>query len=129
MDRVIPVLALVVVLGVIVVMFMRLFRYANKADEATRWPTAEATIQSGEMEIVGKGRSAVTLPCFAFSYVVNGEYYSGRLSLSGCDDRSATLLREMIDRKLPVHYNPGKPEDFVLPEITFEGFGVRRLRD
>ena len=81
------------------------------------------------METVGSGRSAVILPCFAFSYVVNEEYYSGRFSLSGCDGRSATLIREMIDKRITVHYDPNKPESYMIPEEMIEGCPVGRVRD
>ena len=89
----------------------------------------EATIQSAGMEIVGGGREKVWLPCFAFSYVVDGEYYSGRFSLWGCDDRSATLIRELVDKKLKVHYDPKKPSDFLIAEDTIEGCIVNRIPD
>jgi len=129
MDRVIPVLVLIAVLGVVVAIIVQLFRNAKREEEAQSWPTTEATVQSSAMETVASGRSAVILPCFAFSYVVNGEYYSGRFSLSEASDRSATLLREMIDKKLTVHYNPTKPQDFLLPEVMSGGCEVRRIAD
>jgi hypothetical protein len=83
MDRVIPVLALIAVLAVVAIIVVQLYRNAKREEASRTWPNAQATIQSGAMEIVGSGRSAVTLPCFAFSYVVGGEYYSGRFSLLG----------------------------------------------
>jgi len=81
------------------------------------------------MEMVGSGRYAVQLPCFAFSYVVNGEYYSGRFSLSGRDDRSVTLIREMIDRKLTVQYDPNKPSNYMISDDMIEGCAVGRVPD
>jgi hypothetical protein len=129
MDRVIPLLGLIAVLGVVVALLARLFRSARQEDEAQSWPCAEATIQSAEMETVGSGRYAVVLPCFAFSYLVNGEYYSGRFSLSCSDVRSATLIREMVDKKLTIHYDPKKPSINRISEEMIEGCGVGRVPD
>jgi hypothetical protein len=97
--------------------------------KARSWPQAEATIQSGGMEEVGHMRETVRLPCFAFSYVVNGEYYSGRFSLSGCDDRSATLIRELIDKKLTVRFDPKSPSNYQILEGMVEGCTVRLIPD
>jgi len=129
MDRVIPLLALFVVLGVVVALIARLFRNAKRETEAESWPCTEATVQSAGIETVGSGRSAVELPCFAFSYVVGGEYYSGRFSLSGCDDRSATLIRAMIDKKVTVSYDPNKPSSYCISERIIEGCAVGLVPD
>ena len=129
MDRIIPILALIAVLSVVVALFVRLFRIAKQDTESKTWPSTEGTIRSAGMENVGNGRYALNLPCFAFSYVVNGEYYSGRFSLSGCDDRSAALIRELIDRKLTVLYDPHKPSTCRISEVRIEGCAVGQTND
>jgi hypothetical protein len=130
MGHVIPILEWIAGLGLVAAIVVQIFQNRYRAIEAKSWPTAQATIQSGGVEPVNSGeRSAVILPCFAFSYVVNGEYYSGRFSLWGCDGRSATLLHEMIERKIPIRYNPAKPEDFEFQDRMIEGCGVQRVPD
>ena len=129
MDHVISVLAWIAVFGVFAGLGVQLFRNARRQKEAQSWPRTEATIQSSEMEWMSHGRGQVERPCFAFSYTVSGEYYSGRFSLWGCNDRYTTLMREMIDTKLSIHYNSAKPEEFVLPESTVEGCRIQKMPD
>jgi hypothetical protein len=102
---------------------------AKRAGTIAEWPRTEATVQSAGMEDVGSGRSKVVLPCFAFSYVVDEEYYSGRFSLSGCGDRSVTLIREMVGRKFTVLFDPTKPSRFQIDEEMIEGCDVGRVPD
>src|SRR5947207_4975457 len=52
--------------------------------KAKRWPKTEATIQNviGAIEVVAQTKfNTLRLPVFAFSYQVQGEYYSGRFAL------------------------------------------------
>ena len=119
-------IAAIVVIGGLAV---QLIRNERRQKEAQSWPSAEATIESSGMEAVGSGRPAADLPCFAFSYVVNGEYYSGRFSLSGGKDRSESLLREMVDRKINVKYDPTRPESYMIAEDVIEGCEVGRVPD
>jgi len=125
----IPAIVFFVIFGVAAIIYARFRRRPTLEFNAKDWPTVEATIQLAAMELVGRGRNAVSLPCFAFSYVVDGEYYSGRFSLSGCDGRAATLLNAMIDRKIAVLYDPGKPSNFVIQDATIEGCTVNRVPD
>jgi hypothetical protein len=89
---------------------------AKQVDNAREWPAVEATIQSAEIERIGGGRNAPHLPCFAFSYVVDGEYYSGRFALSVKGDQADSLTKEMIDRKFSVNYDPARPSFFFIPD-------------
>jgi hypothetical protein len=129
MEGGIPLLALIPVAGVVVALFVRLFRNANREVEAKSWPSTEATIQSAEIETVDRGRSAVELPCFAFSYAVNGEYYSGRFSLSRDDARLPAFLREMIDQKVTIKYDPKRPGSFSVKDVFIEGCEVQTVPD
>ena len=125
MVRIIVILEWIALVGVIIVLLVRLYRNRNREREAATWPRAAAIIQSAGLEYVHSGgRSPVERPCFAFSYVVNGEYYSGRFSLPGDDDRSATLIRELIDRKLTVKYDPQNPSDFRIVDTMIEGCNI-----
>ena len=39
------------------------------------------------------------------------------------------MLREMVDRKIVVQYDPSKPESYMLAEDMIEGCEVRRAPD
>ncbi len=66
------------------------------------------------------------LPVFAFSYVVGEEYYAGRFALWAKGDRADTLIREMVDRKVLINYDPGRPERWFIPEKLIEGCPVEQ---
>jgi hypothetical protein len=103
----------------------------GRVEKAQTWPTTEATVQSGEMEVVASGRGGdVSIPCFAFSYVVNGEYYSGRFGLLPNFGNPDQVLERMKDRKFRVHYDPSKPDTYYVPGEQMEGCDIeQRLSD
>jgi hypothetical protein len=102
-----------------------------RVTKAKGWPKTEATIQSGGIDIVAQRRYiSVVLPCFAFSYVVDGEYFSGRFALSATGDQADDLIKEMIDRRFIVNYDPEKPSTFYIPDEFIEGCEVyQKLSD
>ena len=104
-------------------------RNAIHESQARNWLSTEATIQSAGIETIGTGRYSEELPCFAFSYVVGGEYYSGRFALSAKDDHADALIKEMVDRKLIVLYNPKRPSSYFIPNDEMEGYEVRLVSD
>jgi hypothetical protein len=68
------------------------------------------------------------LPFLAFSYIVDGEYYSGRFGLRVAEDRTDTLITELIDTRITVRYDPKQPSVFSLPdELSVDGFRVEVL--
>jgi hypothetical protein len=97
---------------------------ARRDIAAHNWPTVEATIQSADIEEVGI-RYKVPLPCFAFSYVIEGDYHSGRFALSVGGQQADGSLKELIGRKLTVHYDPKCPSSFYIPDEFIEGYDVR----
>ena len=119
-------LSLIAVAAAFLYSFGRLYMAKRRIRDAADWPEAEATIQSAEMEIVARlGHQREELPFFSFSYVVDNEYYSGRFGLRVAEDQSDVLLRELIDTKVTVHYDPKRPSVFSLPdELAVEGFRV-----
>jgi hypothetical protein len=78
------------------------------------------------MELVERvGHLRERLPFFAFSYVVDSEYYSGRFGLRVAEDRANTLMRELVGTKITVRYDPKRPSVFSLPdELSVDGFRV-----
>jgi hypothetical protein len=124
MDRNLPRL-IIVAIGVTVSLagaYLRKRRMKGSDD----WPETEATIQSAEMKLTERvGHLRQEVPFFTFSYVVDGEYYSGRLGLRVPDDQGAMLLRKMIDTKITVQYDPKRPSIYKLPdELPVDGFRV-----
>lgn len=124
-----PTVAFAVIgIGVAAALGFLILRRARREDAAQNWPSAEATIQSAAIEEVGS-RYKDLLPCFAFSYVVDGEYFSGRFCLYVKGDRADALIKDMIDAKLTVQYDPQKPERFSIPDESIEDCEVRLIPD
>lgn len=92
----------------------------KRVDEAKSWPSTEAAIQSAGMEEISSGRSTFERPVFAFTYLVDGEYYSGRFALLAKGDRADELIRDMVDKKLTVNYNPQRPDSWYIPDKLIE---------
>jgi hypothetical protein len=103
-------------IGIVLLICAWYWRQFRRLRTARAWPTTEATIQSGDMEVVAAGRGGEDrAPVFAFSYRVAGEYYSGRFSIVYSADNDA-LIQEMVNKKFQVHYNPAKPEAYLVPD-------------
>ena len=102
-----------------------IIRTAARDSRARYWPSTEATIQSAGIESIGTGRYRVELPCFAFSYVVDGECYSGRFALEAKGDRADALVKELLNKKLTMQYNPKVPSSYFITDEWIEGCDVR----
>jgi hypothetical protein len=76
------------------------------------------------MELVERiGHIREEVPFFSFSYVVESEYYSGRFGLRVPEDRATTLMRDWIDTKIALQYDPMRPSVYRLPdELQVDGF-------
>jgi hypothetical protein len=112
--------AVFLILGFIVAVSIVIVRSKMRAEESKSWPATVGTIQSGEMEIVGE----VELPCFSFSYLVDGEYYSGRFALWASGERAGALIHELTDTKITIKYDPRRPSSFYLAERLIGGCGI-----
>jgi hypothetical protein len=98
-----------------------------RLNRSRHWPTTEATIQSAEIEVVNSGKYIKSkLPCFAFTYSVNEETFSGRFSLEAWGEQAERSLKELLDRKLTVQYDPRKPEFWHIPSEVFAGFPLHQ---
>jgi hypothetical protein len=98
----------------------------REVDEARRWPQTEATIESGEVELVSS-LDGMELPVFAFSYQVERAYYSGRFALRPYrTDPGESPFARMAGRKLRVHYDPNRPGTWFLPDELIEGCKVEQ---
>jgi hypothetical protein len=120
----INILAIIVAGGGLVYRFGPAYLLKRQTKDATDWPETEATIRSAGMELIERiGHIREEVPFFAFSYVVESEYYSGRFGLRVPEDRAPSLMREWIDTKIVLQYDPSQPSVFRLPdELPVDGF-------
>ena len=106
--------------------FGRPYLVKRRTKDSADWSETEATIQSGEIELAERvGHIGQRLPFFAFSYVVDNEYYSGRFGLRVAEDQAKALVREWINTKITIQYDPQHPSIFSVPdELPVDGFRV-----
>jgi hypothetical protein len=117
--------------GAAAVFVLWLVRRPTPADNPANWPETEATIQSVGKVAVNVGRYSYQVDVGDFSYTVNDEYYSGRLTLSRPNDgrlavcnpfSSESSPRDLINLKIQVRFNPRKPEKYSVPPAELAGF-------
>src|ERR1700761_2166873 len=102
MDRSIPTLIFIAI--VILMVLVGRFMYWRRMRGSIDWPETEATIQSGDTELVRYGMINERLPFFDFSYMISGEVCSGRFGLRVTEDRTDTLTRDLIGTKITIGY-------------------------
>jgi hypothetical protein len=125
----IQIVGLMIVAAALLYRFGRPYMINRRTKHAADWPETEATIQSAKMELVERvGHIRERVPFFSFSYVVESEYYSGRFGLRVDEDRGNVLIREWIDTKVTLRYDPKQPSIFSVPdELSAEGFRVETI--
>lgn len=123
---VIKALSIILVAAALLYRFGRLYMFKRRLKDAADWPETEATIQSAEMDIVERvGHLPERLPFFAFTYVVDSEYYSGRFGLRVAEDRASAVMKEWVGTRITVRYDPKRPSVFSPPdELSVDGFRV-----
>jgi Protein of unknown function (DUF3592) len=92
--------------------------------EAANWPVTEGTIQSVSKVVVSGGRSSDSVDIGDFSYTVNSEYYSGRLTISHSFLKDNGSTRGLVHQKIQVHYDPRKPEKSCIFPQEVGGFSL-----
>jgi hypothetical protein len=119
---------LVLAVAVICVAFVSWLLRRRKAKSTIHWPTTEATIESGAVEVVAREKfSKVELPVFAFSYRVREEYFSGRFALLPyITDPGQSVIERMIGKKLQVRYDPARAEMWFIPDELIEGCKIEQ---
>jgi hypothetical protein len=102
-------------------------RQVWRVQNAKKWPSTEGTIQSADIEVASTYlRGVLSLPVCAFSYRINGEYYSGRFSLVPNMGSGEALIQRSVGRKIRVRYNPRNPSVYFLPDEVMDGCEVRQ---
>ena len=126
MQSVLVIGFVIIVVGILVRQLVRTVWKRRQVQASEGWSSTTGTIQSGQMEDVSRGKYRKVFPCFAFSYVVGGEYYSGQFSLDVEGDQGESLIGELIDRKLELLYDPNHPENWYIPDPQIEGHDVHQ---
>jgi hypothetical protein len=88
---------------------------------ALEWPSVEGCVQVVIVasDITDSSKYAASL---AYSYFVE-EYQSGSYTrVFSSEEDADNFARQMKDRKIPIHYNPQKPDDSVLGDEDVEEF-------
>jgi len=92
---------------------------------AVNWPSVEAMVQSGQMEVVEtKDFHDVILPCFDFLYVISGRTYPGRFSVGTPLAMDESIIPRIVGLKLIVRYDPKDPSIYYIPIKKIEGYDV-----
>jgi hypothetical protein len=116
---------IIIVLGAIILLvytLMIIVREPVSAKKAANWPIIEATIRSVRRVVVSAGRSSHSVIAGDFTYIVNDEYYSGRLKISRSFSTHDATPKGLVDQKIQVRYNPRKPEQYSVPPQEVESF-------
>jgi hypothetical protein len=131
MKMVIKVIALIVLVAALLYRFGSLYFFKWRRKDAVDWPETEAIIQSAKMEIVERiGHLREKLPYFVFSYMVDNEYYFGRFGLCVLEDQVSTVMKEWVNTKITVQYDPNHPSVFSLPdEMSVDGYRVSTVSE
>jgi hypothetical protein len=91
------------------------------------WPTTEGTIEVANVREVHTRSSHYFKVEMGYSYLVNGEYYSGRFTKDF--DREAEAwdyAKAMKGRIAPIRYNPAKIECSRIIDQNVDGFSQNR---
>lgn len=115
-------LVVLFVIWVLATVVVSLVRAPQSAKKAANWPVTDGTIQSVGKVVVDAGRNSYSVDVGDFSYIVNDEYYSGRLTISRSFSTGDRPPRDLVNQKIQVRYNPRKPEKFSVPQTELEGF-------
>jgi hypothetical protein len=85
---------------------------------AQSWPSVEGVILSGHVEPAPK--TSCFLATLQYTYFV-GEYCTGAYIHEFAKETDADdFVREMRDKRVPIRYDPSKPDNSVLEESTVE---------
>ena len=99
----------------------------NAVKKTKLWPAVEATIRSGNVEVVRHLRFGdIQVPVFELSYVIGEKAFSERFALSMSREPVDSLISKMIGRKITVQYNPADPGVCFLPGEKIEGCKIEQ---
>lgn len=114
-------IAVAVFLGALVWLGVWFYRRAASEENTDNWLTTEATIQSVG-KAIGEGKNSCPVDVGDFSYVVDGEYYSGRATISRAFSAGDGRPKDLVNRNFQLRYDPRKPDKFDLSVADVDGF-------
>lgn len=114
MQIIIPILAAVVLLGCMVYMGVRNYRYSLLEQRSQEWPLVEAIVQKGEPIYRGPflALSGGKIPksLFGYSYTVDGLRHFGFFAVYRRNGIDALQMQEQFaGQKVSVRYDPNRP--------------------
>lgn len=104
--------------GIVVLTGMYERRVDEEVADTADWLETEATIQSAAVERLDK---YTWLPGFAFSYLLKGEYFSGKFFLKASEEQAQELISTLVNQKLPIQCDPDNPSAWFIAENTIGG--------
>jgi hypothetical protein len=113
----------------LVILVVSFVRQSVRQKKESKWPVTEGTIQSVGRVYVNAGRDSYFVDVGDFSYNVENEYYSGRLTITPSDSAGDLSPRVLIHQKLQVHFDPRKPGKFSVPQVELMGFRLDSYRE
>jgi hypothetical protein len=94
-------------------------RHPVRPEKASNWPAAEATIQTvSDLSAENPEKNYLG----DFTYIVNEDYFSGKVRISRSFSAHNDSANNLIDQKFQVNYNPRKPEKYSVPQAELGGF-------
>ena len=110
-----------VILGGLGALVIAVVWKAKRPEKTESWPETEATIQFVG-KVIGSGRGSYPLDVGDFSYVVDGEYYSGRAMISRSFSTGDVQPGNLVDKKFKVRYNPREPDKYDVSQADVGSF-------
>jgi hypothetical protein len=130
----IPILAALALIGGMIYMGIRNYRYSLLERSSRGWPVVEGTIQKGEASFHGPFLSlyAGKLPksLFGYSYTVGGLRHLGFFAVHREDGMSALALQDgLTGQKVSVRYDPDCPARSFIVERQILGTPIHQDPD
>ena len=119
-----PLQLIIVGLAVFAILVIWLVWRYTHPKEAEAWPSTSGTIQSVNTVVVHAGRSSYSVEVADFSYSVDDEYFSGRLTITTTPSNQGLSPRSLIHQTIQVNYDPRRPEKFSIPQTELGGFSL-----
>lgn len=105
-------------LGIVALVRVSESRRDREVADTANWVEAEATIQEGRVDRYDRHH---WYPFFAFSYIAAGDYLSGEFCLEIEGDRAQDMIKQMLESKFTINFDPSNKSSWYIPTETMEG--------
>jgi hypothetical protein len=117
-------------IGLVVVAILGVLVFSKKrfTAKSETWPVIEARVENVFLDVSTRGPNRVeqTHTVLAYAYSIGGSYYSGQTRLWAGQVSLESVEKEMVGQRIPVHYNPEKPEISIFLNQVIEDKGTFR---